>query len=67
MIADVFDEPEIFKLDRNPATLLFGGGPHQCIGAALARTEARVGISMLLDRCPNLRLDPRCSEACTNG
>lgn len=36
----------------------FGGGPHICLGMHVARAEMTVGINALLDRLPNLRLDP---------
>ncbi|HKY13675.1 MAG TPA: cytochrome P450 [Microthrixaceae bacterium] len=36
----------------------FGGGPHICLGMHVARAEMSVGIGALLDRLPNLRLDP---------
>jgi cytochrome P450 len=39
-------------------TLGFGGGPHICLGMHVARAEMTVGIRALLDRLPNLRLDP---------
>ena len=39
-------------------TLAFGGGPHICLGMHVARAEMTVGINTLLDRLPNLRLDP---------
>lgn len=56
---EVFPRPEVFDLHRKPGELmLFGGGPHHCLGAPLARMEARVGLGMLLDRLPRLRLDP---------
>jgi cytochrome P450 len=38
--------------------LAFGNGPHVCIGMHVARAEMAVGIGALLDRLPNLRLDP---------
>jgi cholest-4-en-3-one 26-monooxygenase len=40
----VFEHPDRFTPDRspNPHTSLGGGGPHYCLGASLARLEARV-------------------------
>lgn len=54
-----WDNPDAFDIDR-PAktTLAFGGGPHICLGMHVARAELTTGINALLDRLPNLRLDP---------
>lgn len=35
--------------------LAFGGGPHICLGAHLARLEAQVALPALFDRYPDLR------------
>ena len=36
----------------------WGHGVHVCLGMHLARLEMRVAVNLLLDRLPNLRLDP---------
>ncbi|WP_433684202.1 cytochrome P450 family protein [Nocardia sp. CA-119907] len=43
---------------RRPASghLAFGHGIHYCLGAGLARLEARIAITRLVERCPDLRL-----------
>jgi len=54
----VFDDPHRFDVTRANARqhLAFGTGPHHCLGAALARLEAEVGLRALLDRFPTLGL-----------
>jgi cytochrome P450 len=56
----VFAEPDRFEVHRGNADkhLSFGQGIHYCIGAALARLEARIGIEVLLERLPVLHLVP---------
>jgi cytochrome P450 len=52
-------DPDRFDPARKNIThLTFGGGPHLCLGMHLARMEATVAIDALLDRLPDLRLDP---------
>lgn len=53
----VFDDPftiDIRRKDNHHMT--FGGGPHYCVGAALARMELQVTTETLLRRFPTLRL-----------
>ncbi len=58
---DVFDLPDTFRLDRNPAdSLLYGSGIHVCPGAQLARLELRIVIEELL--AASLLIEPS-SEA----
>jgi cytochrome P450 len=40
----------------------FGVGPHMCLGMHLARMEMGGAVDALLDRLPNLRLDPEAVE-----
>jgi len=45
-----------FRVERNPQGHLgFGFGNHFCLGASLARLEARVALEALLDVLPTLR------------
>ena len=55
-----FPGPEAFDISREEARhhLAFSQGPHYCLGAPLARMEARVAFDVLLDRLRNLRLAP---------
>jgi cytochrome P450 len=54
-----FDDPDVFRVERPPKRhLSFGLGPHFCIGAPLARLQARIAVEALVRRLPNLRLDP---------
>jgi cytochrome P450 len=51
-----FSDPDRLDLARTPKRhLAFGFGMHLCLGANLARLEARVGILGLIRRFPALR------------
>ncbi len=52
-----FPDPDTLDLGRADVhPLSFGGGPHYCIGAPLARAEAQVAIGRVIQRLPDLRL-----------
>jgi cytochrome P450 len=55
-----FKDPQKFDITRDPNDhVAFGEGIHFCIGAPLARMEARVAFEEMLSRFPALRLkDP---------
>jgi cytochrome P450 len=54
-----WERPNDFEITRSPKpSLAFGNGAHICLGMHVARAEMTVGINALLDRLPNLRLDP---------
>jgi cytochrome P450 len=53
-----FPEPDRLDVARTDNHhVAFGAGPHFCLGAPLARLEARIAFAALLKRCPRLRLD----------
>jgi cytochrome P450 family 142 subfamily A polypeptide 1 len=55
--ADIFDEPDSFRIDRSPNLhLAFGTGPHFCLGANLARTEIRILLEELFARLPDIHV-----------
>ncbi len=57
----IFTDPDRFDPTRANIRrhLAFAHGPHVCLGVHLARLEARAALAELLDRLPDLRLDPR--------
>lgn len=58
-----WDNPDEFDITRPvKSSLAFGGGVHICLGMHVARAEMGIGINALLDRLPNLRLDPSAEQ-----
>jgi cytochrome P450 len=54
-----FSDPESFNIHRFPVPhVTFGSGPHVCLGMHLSRLESRVALNALLERLPQIRLDP---------
>jgi cytochrome P450 len=55
----VFPDPDEFRLDRPAADhVAFGHGIHYCLGAPLAKLEARIALNAMLDRYAHLELGP---------
>jgi cytochrome P450 len=53
----VWDAPEEFRPTRDgPDHLSFGHGIHFCLGAPLAKLEAKIALDRLLDRTSDLRV-----------
>jgi cytochrome P450 len=51
-----FPDPDRFDIEREPNRhLAFGHGIHFCVGAPLARLEARIALPMMLQQLRNLR------------
>ena len=47
----VFDDPDVFRVDRNPTQhIAFGFGAHLCLGAQLTRMEAQAVLRELVTR-----------------
>lgn len=56
---DVFENPGVYDIFRKKqANMGFGYGPHRCLGIEVARQEMIVAINGLLDRFPDMTLDP---------
>lgn len=54
-----YDRPREIDFDRaDKRSLAFGKGPHQCIGAFLARTELKVFLTEWLKRIPDFAIKP---------
>ena len=52
-----FRDPNRFDVSRDPNPhIAFGHGIHACLGAPLARLEARIALADLLERLTNIRL-----------
>ncbi|MFM9368536.1 cytochrome P450 family protein [Streptomyces sp. Da 82-17] len=55
--AGVREDPHTFDIERSTAQhVAFGMGPHFCLGQRLARQEATIALTEILDRFPTLEL-----------
>ncbi|HEQ3528385.1 TPA: cytochrome P450 [Bacillus cereus] len=59
----VFENPEVFDITReNNRHIAFGHGSHFCLGAPLARLEAKIAITTLFNRMPELQIKGNSEE-----
>jgi len=65
----VFPDPDAYQVTRPNAGrhLAFAHGPHFCLGAHLARLEARIAVTAMLTRLPRLRLAQPAGDARARG
>jgi cytochrome P450 len=59
------DEFDITRHNKDYIT--FGHGAHYCLGAPLAKLEARIALPALFERFPNLSLAVSPTELCSVG
>jgi cytochrome P450 len=55
---EIFPDPDVFSVERDNARehIAFGHGEHYCIGALLARSEAKIAMQRLLENIENISL-----------
>ncbi|MGH2830525.1 MAG: cytochrome P450, partial [Actinomycetota bacterium] len=69
----VYEDPNRFDMERFSTGgkarphLAFADGPHRCLGEHLARMETTVAVNALLDRMPNLRMEPGDADPHVHG
>jgi cytochrome P450 len=54
----MFESPDELRLGRPIRHVTFGRGIHQCVGAQLARLEAKTVLTVLLERTKNFTIEP---------
>ncbi|MDZ4278320.1 MAG: cytochrome P450 [Dehalococcoidia bacterium] len=63
-----WENPEAFDIFRKRfPPVAFGFGAHVCLGQHLARMETSTALNALMDRLPNLRLDPEAEDVHISG
>jgi cytochrome P450 len=58
-----WEDPDRFDIMRpEKGNISFGKGNHICLGIHFARMELRVALEQIIERLPNLRLDPAADD-----
>ena len=64
--ADVFVDPDRYDLTRqSPGKITFGGGRHRCLGARLARLQARVALGAMAAELADYEIDQAAARRVT--
>jgi cytochrome P450 len=63
-----WERPDEFDIHRVPKPhASFASGVHMCLGMHLARMETETALTRLLDRLPDLHLDPEAEDIHITG
>jgi cytochrome P450 len=63
-----WEDPDAFDIQRPMQPhMSFAHGPHTCLGMHLARMETTVVLNRVLDRLPDVRLDPSADDVYISG
>jgi len=63
-----WENPDAFDIHRKMQPhMAFAHGPHTCLGMHLARMETTVVINRVLERLPDVRLDPAADDVHISG
>jgi len=63
-----WDDPDAFDIFRERKPMIaFGMGPHMCLGMHLARMEMATAVGAVLDRLPDIHLDPDADDPHIHG
>lgn len=53
-----YPKPDKLDFSRQESNLAFGGGIHLCLGHILAKVQGQIAINSLIQKFPNLQLNP---------
>jgi len=63
---EVFEDPDVFNVERPVKHISFGAGPHACVGMHVAKLEMGIMLEELLPRINGIELTGKPKYAYTN-
>jgi cytochrome P450 len=63
---EVFEDPDVFNVERPVKHVAFGAGPHTCVGMHVAKLEMRILFEELLPRIKGIEVTGQPKLAQTN-